>query len=162
MNKLSFLGAGPKIGAVVLPWLAASIILTVIMKPAFAYSTGNKQVVLIAGIVLMAAGLVFYATTVKALLKGLNDTKLMTTGAYSLCQNPLYASITLLIIPALSLIMNSWLILTTSVAGYIIFRIYIRNEYDELIKFFGDDYLKYKAQTPEFFPFPFKKWFLKN
>ncbi len=81
----------------------------------------------------------------------------MTTGTYSLCQNPLYASLILMIIPALSLLLNSWLILTSGIVGFIIFKRFIRQEYAELEKFFGDNYLKYKNQTPEFFPFPVKK-----
>jgi protein-S-isoprenylcysteine O-methyltransferase Ste14 len=54
--------------------------------------------------------------------------------------------------------LNSWLILTSSIAGYILFKIFIRNEYNELEKFFGEDYIKYRNTTPEFFPLPFKKW----
>ncbi len=77
----------------------------------------------------------------------------------TLCCNPLYASFLLLIIPGISLMMNSWLIMTTSIAGYIVFKIVIRSEYTEMEKFFGDEYIKYRKSTPEFFPFPVKKWF---
>ncbi len=82
----------------------------------------------------------------------------MTTGTYSLCQNPLYASLILMIIPALSLLLNSWLILTSCIVGYIIFKRNIQQEYAELRRFFGESYLQYKNDTPEFFPFPVKKW----
>lgn len=154
---MSFFGVGPKIAVVLLPWLAASIILSTVMKGTFAFSVENRKLVLICGIILMIPGLVFYFSTVKVLLKGLNETKLMTTGAFSLCQNPLYSSICLFIIPALSLILNSWLVLTTSVVGYILFRIYIKSEYTELENFFGQEYLDYRARTPEFFPIPKRK-----
>jgi protein-S-isoprenylcysteine O-methyltransferase Ste14 len=154
---MSFFGVGPKIGVILLPWLAASIIISSITKGIFAFSNANSNVVLICGIILMIPALAFYFSTVKVLLKGLNETKLMTKGAFGLCQNPLYASICLFIIPALSLILNSWLVLTTSVVGYILFKIYIKSEYIELEKFFGREYLDYKARTPEFFPFPKKK-----
>jgi protein-S-isoprenylcysteine O-methyltransferase Ste14 len=53
--------------------------------------------------------------------------------------------------------MNSWLILTASAAGYITFKIFIRSEYSELEKFFGEEYFRYKQSTPEFFPRPVKK-----
>jgi protein-S-isoprenylcysteine O-methyltransferase Ste14 len=65
----------------------------------------------------------------------------------------------LLIIPALSLILNSWLVLTSSLVGYILFKIFIRTEYNELEKFFGEEYRRYRDTTPEFFPFPIKKIF---
>jgi protein-S-isoprenylcysteine O-methyltransferase Ste14 len=162
MEKMNFFGIGPKIAVVLLPWLAISIILSSILKGSFAFSHSEGHTLLICGIILMAAGLAFYFSTVKMLLKGLNETKLMTKGAFSLCQNPLYSSIALFIIPALSLMLNSWLVLTSSVVGYIIFKIHIKNEYQELEKYFGKDYLDYKANTPEFFPFPIKKWLKKR
>ena len=159
MGKLNFLGIGPKIGIVLLPWLATTIILSSLNKELFIYSSGNQNILLICGIVLMTFGLVFYFSTVRLLLKGLKETRLMTKGAYSLCQNPLYSSIILLIIPALSLILNSWLILTSSIIGYIMFKIFIKKEYIELESFFGEDYYRYRNETPEFFPVPLKKWF---
>jgi protein-S-isoprenylcysteine O-methyltransferase Ste14 len=91
------------------------------------------------------------------LLKGLKETRLMTAGTYSLCQNPLYASLILMIIPALSILLNSWLIVTSSIVGYIVFKRFIYREYSELEGFFGQEYLQYKNSTPEFFPFPVRK-----
>lgn len=157
MNKMSFYGIGPKIAIVFLPWLAVTIIISIIWKELFIYTIENKGI-FIAGIILMISGLIFYFSTVRLLLNGLKETKLMTKGAYSLCQNPLYASICLFIVPALSLILNSWLVLTTSITGYILFKIYIKKEYQELEKFFGEEYTIYRKHTPEFFPFPIKRW----
>jgi protein-S-isoprenylcysteine O-methyltransferase Ste14 len=62
-----------------------------------------------------------------------------------------------LIIPALSLILNSWLVLTSGIVGFILFKLFIKSENYELEKFFGEDYLNYKKKTPEFFPFPIRK-----
>jgi len=157
MNKLNFLGIGPKIAIVLLPWLGAAIVLSCIDIKLFQYTSETSKNVLTAGIVLLLIGLIFYFSTVRFLLKGLKETKLMTKGPYSLCQNPLYASLILLVIPALSLILNSWLILTASFVGYFLFKSFINREYSELEKFFGEDYLKYKSETPEFFPLPLKR-----
>jgi protein-S-isoprenylcysteine O-methyltransferase Ste14 len=159
MPKLNFLGIGPRIASVLLPWLVLSIVLSTHYKSFFAFTPGKSIILLLSGIVLLLFGLVFYGSTVRLLLKGLNETRLVTNGAYSLCQNPLYSSIILFIIPALSLILNSWLVLTSSVIGYILFKINIGKEYIELEKFFGEEYKRYKNETPEFFPFPVKKWF---
>jgi protein-S-isoprenylcysteine O-methyltransferase Ste14 len=156
MNKLNYLGIGPKIAIVLLPWLATTIILSTAIHEHIKYTSDYINYLLIAGIILMIIGFGFYFSTVKLLLKGLRETRLVTSGAYSLCQNPLYSSIILFIIPALSFILNSWLIITSSIIGYILFRIFIRNEYQELEKVFGDEYLKYRNRTPEFFPFSLK------
>ena len=139
--------------------MAATIILSSLNKELFYIFVRNQNILLICGIVLMTFGLVFYFSTVRLLLKGLKETRLMTKGAYSLCQNPLYSSIILLIIPALSLILNSWLILTSSIIGYIMFKIFIKKEYSELEIFFGEDYYRYRSETPEFFPVPLKSGF---
>jgi protein-S-isoprenylcysteine O-methyltransferase Ste14 len=158
MNKLNFLGIGPKIASILLPYLVLSIVLST-HNHKFGFLQYKTPFMFNAGIVVLVAGLIFYIFTVRLLVKGLNETRLITTGPYSLCQNPLYASIVLLMIPGLSLILNSWLILTSSVVGYVMFRLFIKSEYRELEKFFGEQYRKYSEVTPEFFPLPFKKWF---
>ena len=159
MNKLNFFGIGPKIAIVLLPWLALSITLTSVKHTFFCYAQAGENILLIPGILLMVFGLGFYISTVRNLLKGLRETRLVTNGAFRICQNPLYSSIILFILPALSLIMNSWLILTSSIVGYIMFKIYIKKEYTVLEHFFGEDYIKYKNETPEFFPLASKRWF---
>jgi protein-S-isoprenylcysteine O-methyltransferase Ste14 len=153
MNKLSFFGIGPKMATILLPWITATIILSSNNNRLFVYTAGDNTFLLLAGIGIMTAGLVFYFSTIRFLLKGLKETKLMTAGPYRLCQNPLYSSIILCMIPALSLMLNSWLVLTSSIVGYILFKRFIRNEYAELEKIFGEDYLKYKKTTSEFIPF---------
>src|SRR5512133_527367 len=99
MEKLSPLGIGPKIGRIAIPYLAIAIGLTLWRPGIFSFGPSLKQPFLVAGIVWLAVGLVFYILTVRSLLKGLRSNKLMTTGAFRYCQNPLYAVMILLIIP---------------------------------------------------------------
>ena len=153
MKKLDFFGVGPKIGRITLPYLAGAIALTIIFPELFTFGEPVRNYLLIAGIVLLAIGLILYGLTVRLLLKGLKETRLVTTGMYRYCQNPLYAVLILLVIPGSGLLMNSWLILTTSVIGYIVFKKLISSEYKEMTEVFGDEYLQYKERTPEFFPF---------
>lgn len=159
MKKLSFLGSGLMIGSIILPWLMLTIYFTLRFKPAFSIVQGKSSVLMIIGIILVAVGLIMYLITVPFLLKGLRETKLVTKGTFWLCRNPLYASIILFIFPGTALMMNSWLVFTTSIAGYVAFKKYIRKEYEEMEEFFGDEYKKYRESTPEFFPFPLKKMF---
>lgn len=162
MKKLNFLGIGPKIAMVLLPYLILTIVISTHTHHEFAFTSFKSPFLFDAGLILLLLGLIFYFSTVRLLLKGLNETRLVTNGAFALCQNPLYSSIILFIIPALSFIVNSWLVLTSSIIGYILFRIFIKAEYLELEKFFGEAYANYKKVTPEFFPFPLKKWFSQN
>ncbi len=159
MEKLNFLGAGPRIARITIPYLAIAITLTILFPGIFKFGQAVKHPLFIAGIVFLAAGVVFYGITVSLLLKGLRNTKLITSGTYYLCRNPLYASIVLMIVPGIAFLMNSWLVLTTCIVGYLIFSRVIRTEYDEMEKFFGEAWNRYKNETPELFPFPFRKWF---
>jgi protein-S-isoprenylcysteine O-methyltransferase Ste14 len=160
MKKMSFMGVGPKVGVIVLPWLAVTIILAIKYRGSFPYFADVHRILFFFGLSVVIAGSLLYLLTVPAMLKGLINTKLITTGTYYLCCNPLYASIILFIIPGVSLMMNSWLVLTTSIVGYVLLKINIKIEYKELEELFGDDFRKYRNETPEFFPFPLKK-FLK-
>ena len=159
MKKLTMMGIGPKIGIVAMPYAALTILLTLYFFPTFVFSIQFAKPILIAGTVVTSIGFLFYIVTVVLLMNGVKNTKLMTTGTYFLCQNPLYASMILLLIPGLSLLLNSWLILTTSLVAYIMFKINIHTEYAEVEEFFGDSYREYRKTTPELFPFPIKKIF---
>jgi protein-S-isoprenylcysteine O-methyltransferase Ste14 len=152
MQKLSPLGIGPKIGMIAIPYIAIGIVLTVLYPQIFSFGPAAKKPLLIAGIVVLAVALILYAATVRSLLKGLKANKLMTTGAFRYCQNPLYAVMILLIIPAVALLLNSWIVLTTSLIAYFIFKINIHTEYEEMERIFGQEYIDYKKRTPEFFP----------
>jgi len=158
MEKLNFYGVGPKIARVFIPWLFLSIIFSFVFKHKFVFSDQGKTLFII-GLIITLTGLVLYFATLPLLLKGINDCRLVTQGAFSLCSNPLYSSIMLLIIPGTSLMINSWLVLTSSLIGYIMFKVNIKYEYKEMEKFFGEEYRKYRRETPEFFPLPLRKWF---
>jgi protein-S-isoprenylcysteine O-methyltransferase Ste14 len=162
MKKLNFFGAGPKIALLLLPYLFLVLIITFKWHNIFAITGDGSNVLTISGIVMVVTGFVFYVSAVLGLKGGLKDTRLVTNGAYYFCQNPLYSSIILFIIPGVSFWINSWLVLTAAIAGYVVFKVSIRKEYLELGDFFGEEYLNYRNKTPEFFPFPLKKLFNNN
>lgn len=154
---MDFYGVGPKIGRILIPWWAVTIVLS-LTSGNFRFSPERSARLTIAGAVFLIAGLIFYFTSVKLLLNGLKNGKLVTGGTFFLCQNPLYVSFVFMLIPAIGLLLNSWLVLTTCVVGFILMKVYVSNEYRILEEVFGDDYRKYRAETPEFFPLPLKKW----
>lgn len=153
------MGIGPIIGGVALPWLALAIFFTLKFKSSFAYFDDGNRILFFLGLSMIIIGSIMYIFTAPALLKGLKETKLVTTGTFYLCCNPLYTSIIFFIFPGISFMMNSWLVLTTSIVAFALFKFFIKREYAEMEKFFGDDFKKYRAETPGFFPIPIKKWF---
>ncbi|MDD5508150.1 MAG: methyltransferase [Bacteroidales bacterium] len=162
MKKLSITGIGPKIGRVALPYFLITLILSIYFKEIFDVGPLLDKPLLITGVVLLVIGVIFWGITGRLLLKGIKTTTLMTTGTYYLCQNPLYASMILMIFPGLSFVLHTWLILTTSLVAYTLFKIHIKQEYRELESVFGEAYLSYRTDTPEIIPLPFKKWSKKN
>jgi len=157
MEKLTFFGIGPKIARIVLPHLAIAILLTLIFPSVFTFGKVLSRPFMIAGITLLAVALVYYFSTLRLMLPGIKENRLVTGGAYRLCRNPLYAALLLFLIPGLGLLLNSWLILTVPVAGYLAFRKFIHEEEEQLERLFGDEFRKYRAQTALFFPNPFRK-----
>lgn len=161
MKKMDFYGIGPKIGRIFIPWLALTIALSCISN-SFNFYADRNSALTISEIVLLAFGLVFYFSSVRLLLSGLKEGKLVTSGTFYLCQNPLYMSFIWFLIPAIALLLNSWLVLTTCAVGLVLLKVYVSKEYEMLEESFGDEYLKYKSETPEFIPLPMKKWFRKK
>jgi protein-S-isoprenylcysteine O-methyltransferase Ste14 len=157
MEKLNFFGVGPKIGRITLPYLAITIALTIIFPKVFTFGNALQQPFLIAGILLIAIALVFYFTTLRLMLPGIRTNRLITTGAYRLCRNPLYSALLLFFIPGLGLLLNSWIILTTPIVGYLVFRRFIHEEEEQLERIFGDEYRYYHVKTSMLFPNPFNK-----
>lgn len=157
MKKMDFYGIGPKIGIVLIPWLALTIVFSSISNGFNFYAERNSGIT-IAGAVLLVFGLIFYFSSVKLLLNGLKEGRLVTNGTFSLCQNPLYMSFILFLIPAIALILNSWLVLTSSLVGFILLKMNVKKEYQMLEELFGNEYMKYRNETPEFIPLPLKKW----
>ena len=156
MEQLTFLGSGPRIGRILLPYLAITIALTILFPGNFTFGMSVRQPFLIAGIILIVIALVFYFSTLRLMLPGIRTNSLVTGGAYRLCRNPLYAAFILFLIPGLGLLLNSWLIITTSIAGYLAFRKYIHEEEEQLQRIFGEKYEQYHKKTPRLFPNPFR------
>jgi protein-S-isoprenylcysteine O-methyltransferase Ste14 len=155
MEKLSFLGIGPKIGRITLPFLAITIALTILFPGIFSFPKALEQPFLVAGIILMAIAAVYYFTTLRLMLPGIRENRLITGGAYRLCRNPLYSALLLFLVPGLALLLNSWIILSTTVVGYIVFRRFIHEEEEMLERLFGEEYTIYHDRTSRFFPNPF-------
>lgn len=161
MKKMDFFGVGPKIGKVLIPWWFLTIGLSFVIHT-FKFNPESSTGLMLGGAILLLFGLVFYFYSVRLLLNGLKEGKLVTKGTFYLCQNPLYISFVWFFIPATALLLNSWLVLTSSLIGFILVKLHVSNEYQVLEEIFGDEYRKYKAETPEFIPLPFTKWFRKK
>jgi len=155
MEKLTFLGIGPKIARITIPYLSIAIVLTILFPQVFTFGKVLRDPMLVAGIIFLLVAIVCYILTLRLMIPGLRNNRLITGGMYRLSRNPLYLSLLLFLLPGVGLVMNSWIVITASIVGYLLFRRFIHEEDEMLERLFGDDYRKYRERTPGFLPNPF-------
>ena len=105
------------------------------------------------GYVLLAMGLALWATAVVQLLAGFSRGRLVTTGAYGIVRNPIYSSVTFLVLPAIALLTGAWVYVVVSVCLYVGVRIFIRKEEGQLRRAFGPAYVDYMSRVDRLIPF---------
>lgn len=151
-KRMSILGVGPAIGAPTACYGAAALVATLEWPSAFAIPIIPYPYLAVAGGTLLAIGVAWYAVAVRTIHQAHREERLLTDGIYSLCRHPIYAGWVLLILPALGLLMSSWLLLSTALVMYVLTRIHVRREEADLEARFGDQYLDYKRRTNAIFP----------
>jgi protein-S-isoprenylcysteine O-methyltransferase Ste14 len=152
-NKMSIFGVGPKISRVALPYLMLTIIISVLCKPIFNFPFLKYKVLLFTGIIFIVVGLFVNFSSAIRMIKAVRQGVLLKTGFFAICRNPMYVSFIYLTIPGLALVMNSVLVLTTSVIICIALLKIIPAEEKLLQEKFGDEYKRYKKSVSGIIPF---------
>jgi protein-S-isoprenylcysteine O-methyltransferase Ste14 len=147
-------GIGPKLALLCLPYIMLSLIVMYRYPEFFDLKFLNSNSVKIIGSVWSGAGFIFWITAAIFFLKHFKPGKLITTGTFALCRNPIYSSIIVFMIPGLALIFHSGLIFSISLVLYIGFRISIHGESHILKDIFGEEYVKYEMSVNKILPFP--------
>jgi protein-S-isoprenylcysteine O-methyltransferase Ste14 len=136
-------GVAPKIAVPTFIYLIGMAFIDYYNRPSFNITLDQESSLLIIGILLVVAGVFIVANVGRKLLKSFNNNLLMKDGLFKIFRNPMYAAYLLFIIPGLSLILNSWLVLTTIILNYLIFSAVIKGEYKYLEEKFGEEYKGY-------------------
>jgi protein-S-isoprenylcysteine O-methyltransferase Ste14 len=153
-KKMAWEGSGPKLFLITLPYIILAVIVSRLNPEFLKMNFIGKRIGNISGYILLLAGLIFYVSTVIVFFKEFNKGKLITSGTYSLCRNPIYATFIVFIIPALALLFQSGLIVTIDAVLYLNFKVLIHLEYNVLKEQFGTDYEKYEHSVNEIIPLP--------
>jgi protein-S-isoprenylcysteine O-methyltransferase Ste14 len=151
-HGLNIVGQGGKIILFMLPSLVAAIWVHA-SYPAAAALPAGIGFIRPAGYVLLVPGIALWGAAVFQLLTGFSKGKLVTTGAYGIVRNPIYASAALFILPAVALITLTWVYLVVSVFLYAGVTIFIGVEEQQLTKVFGREYEAYLKQVDRLVPF---------
>lgn len=150
----NMMGVGPKLAILSAPVLAGAIAATVLYHDLFRFSFLPRALTLVAGALLVAVGLVFYAATARLFLREFKTGRLITTGTFALCRNPIYASFIVFLVPGAGLLCDSWLIAAWSLALYGGMKLFIGEEYRELEAAFGAEARRYAEEVNEVLPLP--------
>ena len=148
---MTIFGIGPKLLGFSLAYSIIPAALTM-AYPGFFVVTSAPGVFNFVGIILLAIGIPLWLLSIFPLLKGFTQGKLCTTGVYSIVRNPMYSAFIVFIVPAVTLFIRSWIMLTIPMVMYLIFKKLIRAEELYLEGQFGEEYLKYKSAVNSLIP----------
>ncbi len=128
------------------------IIINHFFKPIFEIKCIPKKILIVAAIILLCIGIPLYMATLKVLKAAYKKQKLITSGIFSICRNPLFAVVIFLLLPGIILPFNSWLLLTIPCFMYFMFKLLINREESLMEREFGEEYVNYKNNTSTIFP----------
>jgi protein-S-isoprenylcysteine O-methyltransferase Ste14 len=153
-TSMTLFGCGPKLALLCLPYVILSLIV-MYRYPEFSdLEFLNFHYVKVLGFIWLGLGIIFWIYSAVSFLKYFKPGKLITSGPFALCRNPIYSSIIVFIIPSLALIFHSGLTFSISLVLYIGFKISIHGETNVLRKIFGEEFEKYEKSVNEIIPFP--------
>ncbi|MGE5439785.1 MAG: methyltransferase family protein [Bacteroidota bacterium] len=136
-------GSGPLIAIPTFTYFLLALIISASLKPLFMITESNYRLLVVIAVIMLAVDMVNLVACGIRLFKSNKQKTLITNGIYKVCRNPLYVSHVFLTIPALSLLLNSWLLFTTTIVGFVSILIFAPREYKSLEEEFGDEYRRY-------------------
>jgi len=149
---MNIIGQGGKIMLATLPFAFAAVVIH-FYAPQLAALPAGIGFIQPFGYVLLVPGIVFWLTAVIQLLTGFPKGKLITTGAYGLCSNPIYSSFILFVLPAISLLTLTWVYAAVSLSMLLWVILFIGKEEKQLAAVFGKEYDDYKSRVDRVIPF---------
>jgi len=144
MVLTTLIGAGHKIMGLALPFALAGITLNILYPEFFRIGLGHPG--MIAGWIMLAAGVPVWLTSVIQILINVPRGKLITTGPFAAVLHPLYTSVSLLVIPGVGLLFDSWAGAAIGAVLYIASRMFSVEEERRLEELFADEYRMYRGR----------------
>ena len=135
-------GSGDRIGLFVLPVAILGVALNVEFPLLFDVAGPPAAVAVLAAMVL-GIGVVIWLWSVVLILTRVPRGELITTGPFALVKHPLYVGVSLLVLPALGVLLNTWLGIALGLVMYLATRLYAPEEERELAERFGAAWDRY-------------------
>lgn len=151
-NKISRYGIGGLVGPYIIIYGLITILLTWYFYPFFQIRLLPYPYLLVLGSVLITIGIPSWIISVVTVMRAYDAGELVTSGVFTICRHPVYSSMMLLVAPGISLVSNSWIMLTAPLLGFFLCKTFVKKEEAYLEKTFGTPYLDYKRKVPAFIP----------
>ena len=142
MKLTVLVGSGDRIMSVAAPFIAIGVAANILWPSVFALGGGRAG--LIAGIVLLVIGLPAWLTGVIQVLINVPKRRLITTGPFAVLLHPMYTTVSLLVLPGLGLLFDSWAGAAAGVVLYVCSRIFAPQEDRILAGIFPVQYPAYR------------------
>lgn len=142
-KEMKIVGVAPLIAIPTFLYLGLTAVISSLAGGIFTITGQGYSVLVVVGIVLIVIGTMMVISCARKLHKSFNSGLLMTDGLYRIFRNPMYAAYLLFVIPGISLLFNSWLVLTTVIVNHILFFVFIKREHRYLQEKFGKEYEEY-------------------
>lgn len=146
MGVRALIGSGDRIAIVTLPIAVIGIALNLTYPSAFEVG-GPPEVLRIVSIVILGIGVTIWAWSVALILTVARRGELITTGPFAIVRHPLYVGVSLLVLPWLGFLLNTWLGAAIGVVMYLATRRYAPAEDAALSERFGVAWDGYAASV---------------
>jgi protein-S-isoprenylcysteine O-methyltransferase Ste14 len=147
IKKMRIEGTGPKIMLPMFVTFAVTAWISYAYRPMFNYPMVPAEWTLALGALFLIIGVPFWLLATGMFLRAYFGGRLETRGPFAVMPNPIYGSWIALIIPGISLVLNWWPILLTSVVMYLAQRAFIKDEDKALREQFGGQYEEYRKKV---------------
>jgi protein-S-isoprenylcysteine O-methyltransferase Ste14 len=142
MSLKVLVGSGDKIILFTLPFLVIGLALNALRPSIFRIGDLSGTVRVIALIMLIPGIVVWFWSAVLILVR-VPKQQLITGGPFALVKHPVYTSVALLVLPAIGLLLNSWLGVGIGIVLYVGSRIFAPGEERQLSVMFGPAWSDY-------------------
>jgi protein-S-isoprenylcysteine O-methyltransferase Ste14 len=146
MNLKALVGSGDRIGLLTLPFLVIGLVLNIAFPSIFNVG-GPSTALSVISIIVLIPGVITWIWSVVLILTRVPKGQLITSGPYTIVKHPLYTGVTLLVLPWIGFLFNTWLGLLVGVVMYIGSRLYAPAEEKLLAETFGSAWDEYSQKV---------------
>ena len=138
----TLVGSGDRIAVATLPFLVVGLASNVAFPSLFDVG-GPSPPLRAVSIVFLIAGITIWIWSAVLILRKVPRGELITTGPFALVRHPMYTGVSLLVLPWLGFLLNTWLAAGLGIVMYVAARIYSPAEDEELASTFGPEWYRY-------------------